>query len=468
MTTTVASPLRPYQTEAAIRASQVIGSHGGFYVSHPPGAGKSLTAIATARLLKARRIAVVCPLVAVGVWKREIRKWWPQCGAYDPGWINVNHDALPDGVSIAVIVNYDRLAAQKHTLTQLCDWAPDLLIVDEGQYVKSPSANRTRAVWSLADQSAGVLYLSGTPAHSPVDWWAQYRVVARGDPAFRMNFTAFKQSLLVLGGPNDNWPMKDKRTGQMLIRPDAFKQVTQAMAPYTHLAPHALDDLEEPVEQEIPFALDAEETRVYQAMADYLRAELGDGSETTAEIVITKLMRLIQISAGHVTNGQGQTASVGHSREEALFDLLEQHADEKVVVACRFTEDIKRTYTRLAGSRAATYIDGSITGPERTKREEWFQTTDEPAVILLQYQAGGVAITLTAAKVLVLYTLDPSVIRYQQMIGRIFRIGQKGRCLIYTMCADNTQDALMLSALKHGVSSVDLARILLSQLRTNA
>lgn len=459
------SPLRQYQAEAAVLATQVIKQNGGFYIQHPPGAGKSLTAIAVARLLKAQRIAVVCPVVAIGVWKREIARWWPQCGAYDAlGWIDVNGNAVPPGVSTALIVNYDRLIDKKN-LDKLCEWTPDLLIVDEGQYVKSPSALRTRAIWKLADQSAGVLYLSGTPAHSPEDWWAQYRIIARGHPEFSMNFTQYKSRLIVLGGPNGNWPMKTKE-GQLKIRPEAYERVTQAMAHYTHLAPGALDDLEEPVEQEIPFSLTPGESDVYDKMATLLRAELPPDKEVQAEIVLTKLLRLSQISAGHVTTTEGKTYHIGNSREAALMDLLEQHADEKVVIACRFTEDIRRLAVAIqAQGRAFSFIDGSVTGATRTERENWFQQIEEPAVMLLQYQAGGVAITLTTARVLVYYTLDYSVIRYRQMLGRIWRIGQKGRCLVYTLIAEGTQDGLVAGGLKRGFELVDLARILLSKLR---
>lgn len=445
------SPLRSYQTDAAIEAAQTIQRSGGYYIQHPPGAGKSLTAIAVARLLKAERIVVVCPLVAIGVWHREFAKWWPD-RSFRP-----------------TVINYDKLL-DNATLQRLCSECPDLLIVDEAQYVKSPSAARTRAIWKLREYSAGVLYLSGTPAHSPVDWWAQYKVIAPGEPIFRANFSAFKNSLLVLGGPNGNWPMKDKKTGQLRIRKPMYDSVMRAIAPYTHVAPNALDDLEEPVDQEIPFELDAKEIAALADMEKDLRIELPPSAPVTAEIVLTKMMRLTQIAAGHATADDGSTVEIGHSRERALADLLEQHDSERVVIACRFREDIQRIKVLLqAAGRPCSIIDGGTSGPERTKSEDWFQKeSPDNAVMILQYQAGGVAITLTAAKIMVLYTLDLSVIRYRQMIGRIWRIGQKGRCVIYTLCADGTQDSLALKGLKHGYDAVNLAKILTSRLYDGA
>jgi superfamily II DNA or RNA helicase len=440
------SPLRPYQADAAIKGAARIRASGGFYVQHPPGAGKSLTAIAIARLLKAESIVIVCPLVAIGVWYREIAQWWPG-RKFNP-----------------TVVNYDKLLDKKE-LARLCDMMPDLLIVDEGQYVKSITAGRTKAVAKLASSSAGVLYLSGTPAHSPIDWWAQYRVIARGVPAFSMNFSTYKQQLVVMGGPNNNWPMKDKKTGQLRVRPEAYRKIVQAMEPYTHTAMDALADLETPVEQEISFDLSAPERRVYDDMAQYLRAELDADTEANAEIVLTKLLRLTQIAAGHVTDNKGKTYEVGHSREHALADLLEQHADEKVVIATRFKEDVRRLREWISKTRPVEFIDGSVSGSHRTVVEDWFQTVNAPAVMILQYQAGGVAITLHAAKTLILYTLDPSVIRYRQMIGRIWRIGQKGLCRIYTLTANDTQDSLMLGGLQKGYEQVDLARVLLTHLK---
>lgn len=205
------SPLRPYQADAAIKGAARIRASGGFYVQHPPGAGKTLTATAIVRLLKAQRIVVVCPLVAIGVWKREVRTWWPGAFPVDAqGWLSVNGNAMPSEHAIVLLVSYDKLSADRDLLEQLCAWGPDVTIADEGHYVKDITATRTKVFEKLANNSAGVLYLSGTPAHSPFDWWAQMRIIARDEPVFRGGFTQFKQQLAVLGGPNGNWPMKDK------------------------------------------------------------------------------------------------------------------------------------------------------------------------------------------------------------------------------------------------------------------
>ena len=67
--------------------------------------GKSLGAIALHRLLRSERTVVVCPVVAMGVWRREFEKWLPGT--------RIGSDVGAD-VSV-VITTYDRIKDAKIT-----------------------------------------------------------------------------------------------------------------------------------------------------------------------------------------------------------------------------------------------------------------------------------------------------------------------------------------------------------------
>ena len=66
--------LFPYQAaavETILDASKVV------YLAHEAGLGKSAVALTVARRRGDRRVLIACPLSVVGVWTREIRRWWP-------------------------------------------------------------------------------------------------------------------------------------------------------------------------------------------------------------------------------------------------------------------------------------------------------------------------------------------------------------------------------------------------------
>jgi SNF2 family DNA or RNA helicase len=461
------SSLFPYQREGILAAHHKLLEHGGFYLQWKAGMGKTLGAIALHHTLKSQRTLVVAPVVAQGVWRREFEKWLPGTRvAFD----------LPEQDTNVCVTTYDRIKdpksddprKQRRTgtdrLHRLLAWQADLLILDEAQYVKSPNTGRTRAAWKLAGGSQYKLLMSGTPAHSPLDWWSQFRIISPAEPIFRQQFREYRAQVMVLAGPNGNWAVRDSR-GAYVTKGDGYKRLVEAMAPYVHAVSKSVLGLPEPIVTEVPLTLSQREQRAYDSMETTLRAELHDETEANASIVLTQIMRLDQIAAGHVTNEVGDTVDIGTTKTDAALELIDQRDDEKIVVACRFRQDISRLKEALEKrERPFRVIDGSVSASKRSEAEDWFQTQEHNGVMLLNYQAGGVAITLSKASTIIMYTLTPSVIQWEQMLARVHRIGTTTNVQVLYLLAEGTHDELQLAGLKAGASMVDMARLLLKYL----
>jgi SNF2 family DNA or RNA helicase len=464
--------LRPWQIEGATAAIQALDQHGGAYLQWDPGMGKTLGTLAIARYLKLERTVVVCPVVAKGVWRREVAKWWPDArcieideidGAQGPTFVLISYDKLIDPVpadprKVRALAGRDRL----HTLLR---WTPDLLILDESHYIKDYKTKRSRAAAKLAAGCRYKLLLSGTPAHSPLDWWQQYRIIDPRNPLWSQAFQRYREDVLVLTGPNGNWPKRGP-DGKPMMKPGAQNRILNAMAPYTHHADASLVHLPEPIESIVPVVLSPTEVKHYREMAKYLRTELDPDTDAQALIVLTKMLRLTQISAGFVTDENGVERDLGTSKLDSCLELLEQREQKKVVVSCRFSHDLKRLSAALEARKVNfKKIDGSTPEKMRPQIEDWFQKDPAPKVLLLQQRAGGVAITLSEADCLIFFTLENSVVAWRQTWGRVWRIGQKGHVQIIYLLGDGTQDEVQLVGLKSGASLVDLARAMLNQLR---
>lgn len=464
----------PYQREGIVRAYHAMqdpASRGGFYLQWKPGMGKTLGAIALHRQLRSTRTVIVCPVVAQGVWRREFEKWLPGTVISDDVTaeaqvVLTTYDKLKDPKATNVLHQRRTGAARLHRLQA---WDPVLLILDEAQYIKGRTA-RTRAMWKLAAACQYKLLLSGTPAHSPLDWWTQFRVVAPHEPVFQQPFDQFKAATVVLqSAPNGGtYPLRG-RGGQILVRNDGYGKLVEAMAPYVHAVSKDVLQLPEPIVTDVPITLGPKERKAYTQMETMLRAELTDDigqiTEANATIVLTKILRLTQIAAGHVTNEDGHSVDIGTSKLDAAMELLEEREDDKVVIATRFRQDIKKLSAALDDiKRPYKVIDGGTAAGARTRAEDWFQTEDHNGVVLINYRAGGVAITLTAATAMILYTLTPSVIDWEQTTSRIHRIGTTTNVQFLYLTAEQTQDEIMRIALQRGASAVDMARLLLRYL----
>lgn len=436
--------------------------------------GKTLGTLAISRFMKLERIVVVAPVVAKGVWRREVLKWWPGARAIEldeidglqgdaPTFVLISYDKLVDPVpadpnKLRALHGRDRL----HTLLR---WSPDLVIYDEAHYIKDHKTKRSRAAQKLAGGSRYKLLLSGTPAHSPLDWWAQYRLIDPRNPMWSQAFQRYREDVMVLTGPNGNWPKRGP-DGKPMMKPGAQNRILNAMAPYTHHADASLVHLPEPIESLVPVKLSPTESKHYKEMATFLRTELDPDTDAEAMIVLTKMLRLTQISAGFVTDQNGVVRDLGTSKLDACLEMLEERAHQKVVVSCRFSHDIKRLATALEARKVDfRKITGDVPEKQRPLIEDWFQKERGPKVLLLQQRAGGVAITLSEADCLIFFTLENSVVQWRQMWGRVWRIGQKGHVQIMYLLGDNTQDETQLIGLKEGANMVTLARMMLNQLR---
>jgi SNF2 family DNA or RNA helicase len=466
------SVLRPWQVEGSVAVIQSLQKYGGAYKQWDPGMGKTLGTLAVTRYMHLSRIVVVCPVVAKGVWRREVAKWWPSARVIEvdeiddspaPTFVVISYDKLIDAVpadplKVRKLMGRDRL----HTLLR---WQPDMVVFDEAQYIKSYKAKRTRSAMKLAGGAKYRLLLSGTPAHSPLDWWSQYRIIDSSNPMWSQPFQRYREDVLLLTGPNGNWPKRGP-DGKPMMKPGAQNRILNAMAPYTHHADAHLVNLPDPIESIVPVKLSPTENKHYTEMAQFLRTELDPDTEAQANIVLTKMLRLTQISAGFVTDNAGDVRDLGTSKLDACLELLEEREHQRVVVSCRFTHDVKRLSTAL-GARGVNFktLTGATPEKQRPEIENWFQQGEGPRVLVIQQRAGGVAITLSAADALIFFTLENSVPMWRQTWGRVWRIGQKGHVQIIYLVGDGTQDETQLIALKENASLVDMARMMLNQLR---
>jgi SNF2 family DNA or RNA helicase len=167
--------LRPYQIEGCY----FLAERRFALLADEMRVGKTPQAILAAAAVKAKRICVVCPAIAVPQWNAELQRWWrfdySQIAAFGSDQVYTN------------VLSYDKARTTDFSKQERYDVA----IVDECQYAKNPEAKRTSAIYgknSLGWHSDRMWALSGTPVTKHAgEFWPM--LVAFG--ATRMSYEQF-------------------------------------------------------------------------------------------------------------------------------------------------------------------------------------------------------------------------------------------------------------------------------------
>ena len=435
----------------------------GFGLLFEMGCGKTLTAIAIMGALyrqrKITRVLVVAPSSVCSVWPHDLAAFaaFPYEVRVLLGEKKQRLEALhsltdyPNTANrlLVAVINYE--ATHREGIFEALDgYAADLIVCDESQRIKNPRAAQSRAVQMLGDRAACRLILSGTPVqNSVVDLYSQYRFLDPG--VFGANFYAFRNRYCQMGGYGGHEVVGFQHMDELVRKEHSIAlRVTKA------------ECLDLPGQTFVRryVQLEPEARRLYAQIARASCAELENGEHVTASIVLTKLLRLMQLTGGFVqADGGDRPRPTGSAKLDALADILEdyvQEAGQKLVVFARFRPEIA-AICQLLEQRGIRYgrIDGEVPMDQRGAIVETFQQDPGVKVFVAQIQTAGLGITLHAASAAVFYSLDFNYANYAQALARIHRIGQAQPVTYIHLLAENTVDEQVLDALER---KEDLAR----------
>jgi SNF2 family DNA or RNA helicase len=208
-------------------------------------------------------------------------------------------------------------------------------------------------------------------------------------------------------------------------------------------------DLPEMIDEIHPVMLEAPAMHQYRRFVRDSYIELGKG-ELTATNILTRILRLQQITGGYVRPDEGEERyeQVSTAKLEALEDILESLAEagEKCVVIARFMPEIHGISKMLERKKIPyALIHGGVT--DRAEQIRIFQEDSACTVFVGQIQTSAMGITLTAASHMVFYSLSYNYADYIQAKARIHRIGQGKKCMYIHLTVKGTIDEAILDAL---------------------
>lgn len=432
------------------------------------GTGKTRVAIETARRLPdAKKIVVVAPLSAAGVWRREVRKWAPEAatvscttGSIAKRAAKLKRVRLREYTRrVFVIVGYESFWREP-LRSELLKYHAALYIYDEAHRLKGRGTKQSRFAHTIANEDRRhILALTGTPMPNGLE--DAFSVFKSIDPTvLGTRWIDFEDRYVIRGG--------FQRYQIIGYRNEAELAAKIALHSFRITKAEAFD-LPEQVDVQVPVIISAKARAIYNKLRKEAIAEIdgfqGKGT-AISRIVLTNVIRLQQVASGFVKVEDGRILDFDTAKQDALTDLLRDAipSAQRVVVFCRFTHDVDAVLDAVARLRGVEsyQIDGRVKPKQREAQIRDFRRKNKPAVLVGQIQVTSHAIDLTCAHVGVFYSRDYSLLHYDQARGRLHRHGQKEKVTYYHLVAAQTIDAKILQAL---VKKDELQRKLLDKHR---
>ncbi len=383
------------------------------------GTGKSLCAITALKELGTLKALIVVPNYLKRNWAEEYRKWHPE--AFPTVIEQSNRRQALEFEAYPLILNYEAFRIEKELIKKL---KPDVVVFDESQYLKSRTAGVTKAAWELTKlrPDLRVWLMTGTPiSNTFADYYAQYKVLR---PDLFPTFTQFKGKYLIMGGY-----LGYKVVGHQ--NEDHFKELTDK---YTiRLKKSDCLSLPDKIYNTVYVEMPNDLRQKYNQMAKESCLELENAELITAQMVVTRLMRLQQLCAGWVGSIEEETGKrkinvvAENPKMKVLLDMLEPIVNNGVqcLIWAHYRHDIHQIHEAVSGLKIpCDFINGEITSSTiRQERVDNFQKGKIRVLIIQDSITAGM--NLTAATEVFFYNNSYSYSNRLQAEDRNHRIGTK-------------------------------------------
>lgn len=309
----------------------------------------------------------------------------------------------------------------------------DVLIVDECHKVKSHNSKTSKLVYQLSKRTEYVWGLTGTPrGNNDLDIYCQFHNLCVSDWG-TINYTMFVNTCCDIekkffGGNVINNPIGINAK----YKPGWDKQV----AMYSQRVEYSEED-------DMPDLEVSEILLPYTPTKEYLFAEDGVVKVEDYESTMTKLaaiQKLHQAVNGflYIPDERDSTKRTIYKihRNPKLDWLLENLNDEPTVIVYRFEADYNDILAEMSDN-----------GHVCTESVDDFK--NGKADILLLQCSRCESFNLQMCKRIIFYTLDYSYIKYNQMIHRVWRMGQDKNVEIVILLFEDTVETNIWKAVKN-------------------
>ena len=400
-----------YQKKGLNWLSFMYRNNCGSILADEMGLGKTLQIISLFTYIKtlneSAHFLVVCPVSLLENWKREVLKFAPSLS------LLVHHGSRRTGFYKelekydVVVTSYSNVQSDL-SMFNMINW--DLLVTDEAQNIKNPSANRTKFVKEIKRKNA--IAVTGTPFENHIeDVWSIVDFVI---PNYFGSLGYFTR---VYGDDLDSALQIETLLSPIMIR-RKVKDVAK--------------DLPERVDIPQPILMTEEEAKLYESE----RASVFDVDAIRIDM-IQGLRMFCTHPQVYGSNCLSNDPTECSSKYQRLCEIVEEIValNEKVIIFTSFNKMndlLVKDLNKRFGINTYS-ITGATEVGMRQKIIDAFSNEDSSAALILNPKAAGAGLNITAANHVIHYNLEwnPSV--EDQASARAYRRGQTKTVFIHRL-----------------------------------
>lgn len=329
----------------------------------------------------------------------------------------------------------------------------DCVICDESHRIKSPGSKCSMFLSRLGNKVPNRYLLTGTPlAENPLDVYAQYRFLDRS--IYGTNYDAFCAEYT-----NIDPVLTARFKHTTLNRENPYRNLDKLREKMFSCAFYMKSTVKLPktTRMIVKIPMDPDTEAVYKQLLKDGAMTMGDGFMTVNN-VLAMTTRKQQVTSGYLPleydDGRKELKRISTYRRTFLYKFLKGIPEEEpVVIFAKFKKDLY-AIRKVAERLGCGYSE--VSGSEDTL-EDW--KAGKTRIIGVQYTSGSESIDLTRAHLMIFYTLDHSLGKYDQARKRIHRPGQEQPCLYWhfvaTMSSGKTVDEEIVQCWKEKENYVD-------------
>ena len=328
-----------------------------------------------------------------------------------------------------------------------------LMCIDESTTIKNHNAQRTKNILKLRDLAKYRRIMTGSPiTKSPLDIFSQVQFL---DPYLldQQSYYSFRARYAVIVSRSVG-----SHSFQHIVKYQRLDELQEKIKDFsTRILKSECLDLPEKLYTKRNVVMTPEQLKAYTEMKKSALTFLEDNKMMTAATVLTQIIRLHQITCGHVKTDDGEVISLKNNRIQELLNVLDETGG-KVIIWAVYRHDIQaieKEIGDLYGKQSVASYYGDTKDSDRQSIVDRFQDNDDALRFFVgNPKTGGYGLTLTSSHTVVYFSNDYSLEIRMQSEDRAHRIGQTNKVTYVDLMAENTIDEKIVKALN---AKIDLA-----------
>lgn len=434
---TLKANLYPYQTIGFRWLKYITDGNCGCVLGDEMGLGKTMQVITLLldRQGKAKTPAlVVAPVSLLENWRRELERFAPGLS------VLVHHGSKRTG-RYSSLITYDVVITAYGTVSndlsmfEMVEW--DLLILDEAQNIKTPTAIRTISVKQIR-RRAGIA-VTGTPFENHItDLWSILDFAMPGCLGTKSDFESKY--------PDD--VMGAERIEPFLTALMIRRRVDEVAR-----------DLPEKVLISQPISMSEREALIYENERQNI---LNNCNKETATLAILTKLRMYCthpfLLEESVPKKDPAAVSTKYTRLCEIIDEIVENR-EKIILFTSYTGMFKilEDDISIRFNIPVWKINGETPVDERQSIIDSFSSYDGSALLVLNPRAAGVGLNITAANHVIHYNLEWNPALEDQATARAFRRGQTKTVFVHRLYYTDTVEQVVDEKISHKRTMSDVA-----------